>query len=71
MPKRLLKMVWTRPLWTTARVSLHSRPPQTTVRVSFDETRRIEGVKLEEQVLVTETGCIVLSRFPFEDSLLG
>ena len=30
-----------------------------------------EGVKLEEQVLVTETGCEVLSRYPFEDTLLA
>lgn len=30
-----------------------------------------EGVKLEEQVLVTETGCEVLSRYPFEESLLA
>jgi Xaa-Pro aminopeptidase len=29
-----------------------------------------EGVKLEEQVLVTETGVEVLSRFPFEEALL-
>ncbi len=29
-----------------------------------------EGVKLEEQVLVTDTGIEVLSQFPFEDSLL-
>ncbi|MEO1291869.1 MAG: Xaa-Pro peptidase family protein [Pseudomonadota bacterium] len=28
-----------------------------------------EGVKLEQQVLVTETGTEVLSRFPFEDAL--
>ena len=28
-----------------------------------------EGVKLEEQVLVTETGCEVLSRYPFEDAV--
>ena len=27
-----------------------------------------EGVKLEEQVLVTETGCEALSRYPFEDA---
>ena len=26
-----------------------------------------EGVKLEEQVLLTVTGCEVLSRYPFED----
>ena len=30
-----------------------------------------EGVKLEDQVLVTESGPIVLSRYPYEDSLLG
>jgi Xaa-Pro aminopeptidase len=30
-----------------------------------------EGVKLEEQVLVTETGCEVLSRYPYEDALLA
>lgn len=30
-----------------------------------------EGVKLEQQVLVTGTGVELLSRFPFEDSLLG
>lgn len=29
-----------------------------------------EGVKLEEQVLITETGTKVLSRFPFEEDLL-
>jgi len=29
-----------------------------------------EGVKLEDQVLITETGCEVLSRFPFEAALL-
>ncbi|MBO9475795.1 aminopeptidase P family protein [Shimia sp. R10_1] len=29
-----------------------------------------EGVKLEQQVLVTETGVELLSRFPFEDDLL-
>ena len=29
-----------------------------------------EGVKLEEQVLVTETGVERLSTFPFEDDLL-
>jgi Xaa-Pro aminopeptidase len=28
-----------------------------------------EGVKLEEQLLVTETGCEVLSRYPFEDDV--
>ena len=30
-----------------------------------------EGVKLEQQVLVTETGVEPLSRFPFEDALLA
>ena len=30
-----------------------------------------EGVKLEEQLLVTETGTRLLSRFPFEESLLA
>ena len=30
-----------------------------------------EGVKLEEQVLVTETGCEVLSSYPFEESFLA
>lgn len=29
-----------------------------------------EGVKLEQQVLVTETGIELLSRFPFEDALM-
>ena len=30
-----------------------------------------EGVKLEDQVLITEQGCENLTRFPFEDALLG
>ena len=30
-----------------------------------------EGVKLEQQVLVTESGVELLSRFPFEEELLG
>lgn len=30
-----------------------------------------EGVKLEEEVLITATGCEVISRFPFEEDLLG
>jgi Xaa-Pro aminopeptidase len=30
-----------------------------------------EGVKLEEQLLVTEDGCEVLSRYPFEDAVFG
>jgi Xaa-Pro aminopeptidase len=29
------------------------------------------GVKLEEQVLITETGHEVLTSYPFEDRLLG
>lgn len=29
-----------------------------------------DGVKLEQQALVTETGIELLSRFPFEESLL-
>jgi len=29
-----------------------------------------EGVKLEEELLVTETGSEPISRFPFEDELL-
>jgi Xaa-Pro dipeptidase len=35
------------------------------------EERGVEGVKLEEQVLITETGCEVLSRYPFEDDVFG
>lgn len=30
-----------------------------------------EGVKLEDEILITETGCEVLSHFPYEDELLG
>lgn len=30
-----------------------------------------EGVKLEQQVLITDSGCEVLSHFPFEESLLS
>ena len=30
-----------------------------------------EGVKLEQQVLITESGTELLSTFPFEDELLG
>ena len=30
-----------------------------------------EGVKLEQQILVTETGTELLSDFPFEDTLLA
>lgn len=35
------------------------------------EERGAEGVKLEEQILVTETGTELLSDFPFEDDLLA
>ena len=31
----------------------------------------VEGVKLEQQILVTETGIELLSRFPFEMALLS
>jgi Xaa-Pro aminopeptidase len=30
-----------------------------------------EGVKLEEEVLITEIGHEVISRFPFEEDLIG
>jgi Xaa-Pro aminopeptidase len=30
-----------------------------------------EGVKLEDEILITETGTELLSRFPYEDELLG
>jgi Xaa-Pro aminopeptidase len=30
-----------------------------------------EGVKLEEEILVTEHGPKLISRFPYEDELLG
>jgi Xaa-Pro aminopeptidase len=30
-----------------------------------------EGVKLEEQVVVTETGCETLSVYPYEQALLA
>jgi Xaa-Pro aminopeptidase len=30
-----------------------------------------EGVKLEEEVLITATGSQLISRFPFEEDLLG
>lgn len=30
----------------------------------------IQGVKLEQQVLLTETGVEILSTFPFEEALL-
>ena len=31
----------------------------------------VEGVKLEDQVLITESGPIALSRYPFEETLLS
>ncbi|WP_159593959.1 M24 family metallopeptidase, partial [Chelativorans xinjiangense] len=34
------------------------------------DERGAEGVKLEQQVLISETGVELLSRFPFEESLL-
>jgi len=30
-----------------------------------------EGVKLEQQVLITENGRVLISAFPFEPALLG
>ena len=35
------------------------------------EKEGAEGVKLEQQILITETGNILLSQFPFEESLLA
>ena len=35
------------------------------------EENGAEGVKLEQQVLVTANGCQLLSTFPFEESLGG
>ena len=35
------------------------------------ENSGVKGIKLEEQVLVTETGYQNLSMFPFEESLLS
>ena len=29
-----------------------------------------EGVKLEEQIVITETGTEILSRYPFEEAML-
>lgn len=34
------------------------------------EVGGLEGVKLEQQVLITDSGCELLSTFPFEESLL-
>lgn len=30
-----------------------------------------EGVKPEEELLITDTGAVPISRFPYEDELLG
>jgi Xaa-Pro aminopeptidase len=30
-----------------------------------------EGVKLEDEILITETGSELLSRFPYEEDFLG
>lgn len=30
-----------------------------------------EGVKLEEELIITETGVEMLSRYPFDEALLG
>ena len=30
-----------------------------------------EGVKLEEMVRITETGCELVANYPFEDALIG
>jgi Xaa-Pro aminopeptidase len=30
-----------------------------------------EGVKLEDEVVITETGCELLSRYPYDERLLG
>ncbi|HKJ61336.1 MAG TPA: aminopeptidase P family protein, partial [Hyphomicrobiales bacterium] len=30
-----------------------------------------EGVKLEEEVIITQTGIEMVSRYPFDDALLG
>ena len=35
------------------------------------ESDDAEGVKLEQQILVTETGVELLSEFPFEEELLA
>lgn len=48
------------------------RPGMTLCVESFiGEEHQGEGVKLEQQVLVTETGVELLSRFPFEEALLA
>jgi Xaa-Pro aminopeptidase len=47
--------------------------PGTVVSVEsyIGEKGGAEGVKLEEEVLVTEKGPVLISRFPYEDDLLG
>ena len=37
----------------------------------FGETGAREGVKLEEMVRLTETGCELVANYPFEDEVLG
>ena len=47
------------------------RPGMTVCIESYmGEVGGYEGVKLEQQVLVTETGCELMSTFPFEEALL-
>ena len=47
------------------------RPGMTVCIESYmGEVGGYEGVKLEQQVLVTESGCELLSTFPFEENLL-
>ena len=41
-----------------------------TVESYVGEQGGVEGVKLEDQLVITESGPIVLSRYPFEDDLL-
>jgi Xaa-Pro aminopeptidase len=48
------------------------KPGMTLCVESFiGEEHQGEGVKLEQQVLITETGVELLSRFPFEEALLA
>jgi Xaa-Pro aminopeptidase len=35
------------------------------------EVGAADGVKLEEEVLITETGIEKISRYPFDEALLG
>lgn len=46
-------------------------PGMTLCVESFIGAKDGEGVKLEQQVLITETGVELLSEFPFEDALLA